>query len=90
MASPAAAAIGLPLSVPACGHELRRAVEIRREMAHDVAPPRHRGEREAAADDLAEGDHVRHHAVVFLGAAVGEAEAGDDLVEDQRARRAAR
>ena len=38
----------------------------------------------AAAHDLAEGGQVRHHPVVLLGAAVGEAEAGDDLVEDQR------
>ena len=84
MARPAAAAIGLPLSVPACATNSGVPLELGREVPHDVAPARDRGEREAAADDLAERGEVGHDAVVLLGAAVGEAEAGDDLVEDQR------
>ena len=54
------------------------------EMRHDVGPPGDRRQREAAADDLAERAEVGRHAVVGLRAAIGEAEAGDDLVEDQR------
>src|SRR5215813_5276950 len=65
-------------------HEGARLLHGRREMAHDLLAADHRGEGEAAADDLAEGGQVRHHAVVLLGAAVGEAEARHDLVEDQR------
>ena len=38
----------------------------------------------AAADDLAVGGHVRLHAEVFLSAAGGAAEAGDDFVENER------
>ena len=57
-----------------------------RSVAHaaKVVSEHVRGEREPAADDLAEGGQIRHDAVVLLGAPVGEAEAGDDLVEDQR------
>ena len=51
---------------------------------HQVGGGADRGEREAAAHDLAHAGDVRHHAVVLLGAAVGQPEAGDDLVEDQQ------
>ena len=37
-----------------------------------------------AADDLAEGDDIRPHAEELLGAAQGQAEAGDDLVENEQ------
>ncbi len=83
VARPAAAAIGLPLSVPACWTK-PASLHLLREVPHDVAAARDRGERKAAADDLAERGQVRHDAVVLLRAPVGEAEAGDDLVEDQR------
>ncbi len=53
-------------------------------MRHDVGAAGDRREREAAADDLAQRAEVGRDAVVFLRAAVGEAEAGHDLVEDQR------
>ncbi len=58
----------------------RRLVEQR----HDVGTAADGRQREAAADDLAHGADVGRHAVEFLRAAIGEAEAGDDLVEDQR------
>ena len=64
-------------------HELSGAVELVGEVAHDVPPAHHRGEGKATAHDLAERGQVRHHPVVLLGAAVGEAESGDDLVEHQ-------
>ena len=40
--------------------------------------------RHSAADDLAEGDQIGPHAEVRLGAAGGQAEAGDHLVEDKQ------
>ena len=54
------------------------------EVRHDVGAAGDRRQREAAADRPCRGAEVGHDAVVFLGAAVGEAEAGHDLVEDQR------
>src|SRR5262249_52283604 len=54
------------------------------EVLHDVGAAGDSGERKAAAYDLAQTAEVGRYAVVFLGAAIGEAEAGDDLVEDQR------
>ena len=80
---PAAAAIGLPDRVPICimncvlGHGAL--VEVR----HDVGAAGDGRQREAAADRLAERADVGRNAVVGLRAAVGEAEAGHDLVEDQ-------
>jgi hypothetical protein len=54
-------------------------------MRHDVGPmPGDRRQRKAAADDLAERADVGRDAVALLRAAIGEAEAGDDLVEDQQ------
>ena len=52
-------------------------------MGHDVGAAGDGRQREAAADGLAERADVGRHAVVGLRAAVGEAEAGHDLVEDQ-------
>ena len=66
------------------GHEVGRPVQPRVERLHDLLPPAHGRQREAAADDLAEGGQVGDDAVVLLGAAVGEAEARHHLVEDQR------
>ena len=54
------------------------------EMRHDVGAAGDGGERKAAAHDLAQGAEIGRDAVIFLGAAIGEAEAGHDLVEDQR------
>ena len=48
------------------------------------ARPRHRRQREAAADDLSQCAEIGRHAVKRLRAAIGQAEAGHDLVEDQR------
>src|SRR5260370_39405575 len=53
------------------------------ERAHHGRAPGAGREREAAADHLAEGAEVGRDAVIFLRAAVGETEPGDDLVEDQ-------
>ena len=41
------------------------------------------GEGVPAADGFAEGGHVGGDAIVLLGAAVGPAESGDDLIENQ-------
>jgi len=49
-----------------------------------AAGPGDAREREAAGHDLAEGREVGNDLVELLGAAVGEAEAGDDLVEHER------
>src|SRR5215831_5956006 len=64
-------------------NEVASLLEGGSEMPHDLLASHHRGERETSPDDLAEGGQIRHHPVVFLGAAVGEAEARHDLVEDQ-------
>ena len=62
----------------------------RREQLHHVGAAAERGERQPAADDLAEDRQVGRDAVALLRAAAGDAEAGDHLVEDeQRARRVA-
>jgi len=54
------------------------------EMGHDVGPSGDRRQRKAAADHLAERAQIRHDAVILLRAAIGETEAGHDLVEDQQ------
>jgi hypothetical protein len=56
---------------------LARVVEV-----HDVAPPAEGPDRQAAADDLAEGREVGPDAQALLRAAPRRAER-DDLVEDQ-------
>ena len=52
-------------------------------MAHDILAPGNRRKGKAAADDLSERAQVGNDAVGFLRAAIGEPEAGDNLVEDQ-------
>ena len=78
-ARPAAVASGFPDSVPAwytgptgasCGQQLPAAAE--------------RADRQPAADHLAEAPQVRGHAEPRRRAARAEAEARDDLVEDQQ------
>ena len=51
---------------------------------HNLAARGDGGEREASADDLPQRDDVRRHAVVFLRAPVGEAEARHHLVEHEQ------
>mmetsp|Transcript_27728 Transcript_27728/g.85715 ORF Transcript_27728/g.85715 Transcript_27728/m.85715 type:complete len:405 (-) Transcript_27728:166-1380(-) len=55
-----------------------------RDLLHDVAAPAVRADGQAAADDLAHRRHVGRHAEVLLRAAVVDAEARHDLVEDQQ------
>ena len=50
---------------------------------HDVGAARDGRQREAAGQRLAEDGQVGDDAVVLLGAAVGEPEAGHHLVEDE-------
>ena len=55
----------------------------RRDVLHDVAAAAEHADRHAAADDLAERREVGPDAVELLRAALRDAEAGHDLVEDQ-------
>ncbi len=55
-----------------------------RQLVHHVGPPAHRGERESAADDLAEDRQVGRDAVARLGAPEPYPEARDHLVEHQQ------
>ena len=55
----------------------------RGDAAHDFTLATEAADRHAATDDLAEGGQVRLDAVVALGAAQGNAEAGHHFVEDQ-------
>src|SRR2546428_705570 len=55
----------------------------RLEDVHNLGLAPEARELEPAAGNLAERRHVRTDVVVLLGASVGEAEAGEDLVEDQ-------
>mmetsp|Transcript_11265 Transcript_11265/g.28891 ORF Transcript_11265/g.28891 Transcript_11265/m.28891 type:complete len:438 (+) Transcript_11265:144-1457(+) len=55
-----------------------------RNHLHDVAAAAVRANREATADDLAHGSQVGGHSEVLLGAALGDAEAGHNLVEAQQ------
>ena len=55
----------------------------RRELLHDLALAAEGADGEAAADDLAERGEVGRDAVALLRAAERDAEAGDDLVEDE-------
>lgn len=55
----------------------------RGDALHDRALAAEAADRHAAADDLAEGGQVGVDAVVRLGAAEGDAEAGHHFVEDQ-------
>ena len=56
----------------------------RRQRLHHVAPAADGADRQPAADHLAERGEVGRHVVLRLGAAGVEAEAGDDLVEDEQ------
>ena len=63
----------------------------RSELLHDLGAPAEGGERQAAADDLAEHRQVRQHAEALLRTAARHPEARDHLVEDeQRAGRIAK
>src|SRR6185295_16802435 len=62
---------------------VERALARRIGGGHEIGPARDGGERIAARERLAVGGEVGRDAVELLGAAVGEAEARDDLVEDQ-------
>ncbi len=62
-------------------------VADRREAGHDLPAAAERRQRQPAADDLPEDRQVGPDAVALLGAAAGDAKAGDHLVEhEQRAR----
>jgi hypothetical protein len=50
---------------------------------HDILAPAQCCHWEAAAHSLGEGREIRGDAVMALGPAEGDAEAGDHLVEDQ-------
>ena len=79
MARPAATASGFPDSVPGL---VDRA--LGRDLVHDVGAPAVDAQRQAAADDLAQAGQVGLDAEELLRAAARDAEAGDDLVEDQQ------
>ncbi len=53
------------------------------EAAHQILAAAHHADRQAAGEALAVGHHVGLDAEIFLGAAGGEAEADEHLVEDQ-------
>jgi len=53
------------------------------ELVHDVGAAAEGSDGEASADDLAHGGEVGGEGFEFLDAALGEAEAGHDLVEDE-------
>ncbi len=55
-----------------------------------LAPAAVGADRQPAADDLAQAGQVGRDAEERLGAAVGDAEAGDHLVEDEQAAGASR
>ena len=57
---------------------------VRREHRHDFSRAAESAHRHAAADDFADGGQIRFDAEKFLGSAVGDAEAGDDFVEDEQ------
>ena len=52
-------------------------------MRHQFVIAADRRQWKATTDDLAKAAHIGRHAVVGLGAAIGETKAGDDLVENQ-------
>src|SRR5205807_7051684 len=62
------------------GLPLERGIEV----LHDLRRAADGRQGESAPDHLAEGRQVGDDAVVLLRAAVGQAEARDDLVEDER------
>ena len=54
------------------------------EALHDVGPACHRTDRQAPSQGLAVGGQIGHHPELLLGAAVGQAEPGDHLVEQEQ------
>ena len=54
-----------------------------RDLLHDLASSTVCPNRQPAAQDLAQAGQVWRDAIAFLGATAGDAEAGDDFVEDQ-------
>ena len=62
-------------------------VALRGEELHQVAAPAEGADRQPAADDLPEDRQVGPDAEALLRAPARDAEAGDDLVEDEQARR---
>ena len=54
------------------------------EVGQDVGPAGHAAARQAAGQDLGQRRQVGPDAVMFLRPAGRDAEAGDDLVEDQQ------
>ena len=59
---------------------------VRRDLPHDLLTSSVDRQRHASAYDLAVGDEVRRHSVVFCGSSRGETESRDHLVEyEQRA-----
>src|SRR5581483_9103604 len=63
----------------------------RRELLHHLGAAPERRQRQTAAHDLPEHGQIGRHPVELLGAAAGDAEAGDHLVEhEQRIRSASR
>ena len=61
---------------------MRVAIEI--EEGHEVRAADHRAAGHPTSHDLRDAGQVRRHAVLLLRATGGEAEAGDDLVEDEQ------
>src|SRR5208282_765886 len=84
VASPAAAATGLPDKVPTCIRKPSSPTLSRSKWAMISARPAIRRQRKAAADDLTERADVGNNAVIFLRAAISETEPGHYLVEDQQ------
>ncbi len=66
------------------GHEVGGPLEAGVQAPHDRRPATNRAQREPAADNLPVGRQVGNNPVILLGAPVGEAEASNHLIEDQR------
>ena len=74
----------MPLRVPICPTWSEASAWVRVVGGHDFLAAADGSEGVAAAHYLAHSGKVGSDAVVFLGAAVGEAEARDHFVKDQR------
>ena len=74
------------------GHRQRVAAERsglvhraeRGQKVHDLRPAAESADRQAAADDLAQGGQVRRDLLQLLHSAAGQPETGHHLVEDQQ------
>ncbi len=75
---------GIPTEGRGHPHVGRLAEPVFAYQVHDFGTSPKGADREAAAERLAVGNQVRHHAVVLLRAPVGEPEAGYHLVEDEQ------